>query len=649
MQKQLFIFVFFLIGFMTVPLIGQVDSEREYFNQMIENERTNAENIINFRTTELTTDYDIKYHRFDWNIDPAVLEISGSVTTTFEVTGENFQYIHFELTENMEVDYVDYHGAHLPFTRLENDILSIELPQILPIGTTETITVAYHGAPMGSGFGSFAQGFHDGIPQIWTLSEPYGAKEWWPCKQDLNDKIDSIDIYVTVPDGNQVAANGLLVEQRSLDNNQKLFHWRHRYPIPAYLIAISVTKYDVFTHILNSPEGDIDIVNYVYPEEYQWAYDHTLVTVPIMELYNNLFIRYPFADEKYGHARFGWGGGMEHTTMTFLGGWSHLLVAHELAHQWFGDMITCGSWADIWLNEGFATYLEGMNYENDLGPSTFYEWKRQKIESIVSKPGGSVFVTDTTNVGRIFNGRLSYNKGAMVLHMLRQTVGDDNFFQALKNYLSDPELAYGYAHTEDLIRHMEMQSGMDLEEFFADWFYGEGYPIYELNWSSNPTTHTLRIELRQTTSDASVDFYEMPVKVRLIGGDMSEDVILQHTYSGQVFYVPSDFEVDEVIFNPELDIVSTNVVTVNTNDVFLPGNTAKVFPNPVSNDLTVQNTNTELPFSGYQLYNATGKLVLSDQINNVVFSINFSALSSGVYSLVLNSKDGNVVKEIIKE
>ncbi len=628
--------------------MAQVDSERTYFNQMVDNERNAASELIHYRTTELTSDYDVKYHRFDWNIDPEVVEISGKVTTVFEVKGENFQNIHFDLSSVLEVDLVEYHGTHLSFTRLDNDILSIELPEILSVGTLDTISVTYHGAPEGSGFGSFAQGFHDGIPQIWTLSEPYGAKEWWPCKQDLNDKIDMIDVYVTVPEVNRVASNGLLVEERSLPGGKKLFHWQHNYPIPAYLIAISVTKYDVFTHTLTDEEGDIDIVNYVYPEEYQWAYDHTLVAVPVMELYNDLFIRYPFADEKYGHARFGWGGGMEHTTMTFMGGWSHLLVAHEMAHQWFGDMITCASWQDIWLNEGFATYLEGMNYENNIGPSTFFTWKEQRVNSIISELGGSVFVDDTTSVDRIFDGRLTYNKGAMVLHMLRQTVGDDNFFQAVKNYLNDPDLAYGYAHTSDLIRHMEEQSGMDLEDFFADWFYGQGYPIYDVEWSSNPANNNVRIVLNQSSSHESVEFFQLPVTIRLRGEGGEKDVVLNNTYSGQVFYIPSDFEVSEVVFNPEWDIVATNSVTVGTDDVFLDGDNMLVFPNPVSSKLSVQSVLNDFPISSYQLFDKTGKMIRSAEVKNTQFTIDFSSISAGVYSLVLDTDKGVVVKEVVK-
>jgi aminopeptidase N len=187
-----------------------------------------------------------------------------------------------------------------------------------------------------------------------------------------------------------------------------------------------------------------------------------------MNLYADLFEPYPYADEKYGHAEFGWGGGMEHTTVSFMGGLGRGLIAHELGHQWFGDKVTCGSWQDVWLNEGFATYLAGMVIENLDGEADFRSWKQDQISSVTYYPDGSVYIPaqDTTSVNRIFSSRLSYNKGSMVLHMLRKKLGDAVFFQGLREYLDDPNLAYGYAKTPDLMQHLESASGEDLTEFF---------------------------------------------------------------------------------------------------------------------------------------------------------------------------------------
>lgn len=202
---------------------------------------------------------------------------------------------------------------------------------------------------------------------LWTLSEPYGARDWWPTKQTLNDKIDSCDIFVTTPSGYKVGSNGILLNVVQ-DGNNVIHHWKHIHAEPAYLIAIAVADYSEYIDWVPLDSGDsLMVLEYVYPCNLLSAQLQTTDIIPTMQFFIELFGDFPF--EKYGHAQFGWGGGMEHSSMTFVGGFNHGLLAHELAHQWFGDKITCGSWQDIWLNEGFATYLEGLTYDFGRSPS----------------------------------------------------------------------------------------------------------------------------------------------------------------------------------------------------------------------------------------------------------------------------------------
>jgi len=314
-----------------------------------------------------------------------------------------------------------------------------------------------------------------------------------------------------------------------------------------------VTNYQIFTQTAGTAPNQFPVVNYIYPESYATAVTSLAQTLPIMDLFETLFETYPFSDEKYGHAQFGWGGGMEHTTVSFMGNFSRGLIAHELAHQWFGNKVTCGTWKDIWLNEGFATYLSGLVIENLDGAPNFVNWKNSLINNITSQLGGYVYLQDSdlNNVNRIFSSRLSYNKGAMVLHMLRWKLGDTAFFQGVKNYLADPDLAFDYAVTTDLQTHLELASGQNLTEFFSDWIYNQGYPTYTVT-AQNVGNGNVDLQVFQTQSHPSVSFFKLPVPVRLIGANGEQhNAVLNHVENGQLFTVSVPFPVTGIVFDPE--------------------------------------------------------------------------------------------------
>ena len=222
--------------------------------------------------------------------------------------------------------------------------------------------------------------------------------------------------------------------------------YKHRYPIASYLVAFAVTNFKVLNHSVQLGSVNLPMITYCYPESENSFQQNTPKVLQQLSLFHQYFGAYPFINEKYGHTQFSWGGGMEHQTNSFIVSPDENLMAHELAHQWFGDKITCGSWQDIWLNEGFATYLSYFYFEKS-DPANHINRLKSLNNSITNSPGGSVWVDDTTNVGRIFNSRLSYNKGAYLLHMLRWVLGDTLFFRGIRQYVNDPKLAYGFART----------------------------------------------------------------------------------------------------------------------------------------------------------------------------------------------------------
>jgi aminopeptidase N len=554
---------------------------------------------------------DIRYCRMVWTVDPAVRYIAGEVTTVFEPS-EAVQSLEFDFSSALTMDSIRYRGQNLSFSRNEN-LLTVQFPAALPPFLRDTITFYYQGVPTSTGFGSFELNNHNGSPVMWTLSEPYGAMEWWPCKQALNDKIDSVDIFVRCPEAYSAASNGLLMSE-TVAGGWKKAHWKHRYPIPAYLIAIAVTDYVKFTVPVPVGDDTIPMLNYVYQESLAFAEEGADMNVQHMQLFCQLFGEYPFKTEKYGHAQFSWGGGMEHQTMSFVGSFAFDLLSHELAHQWFGDKITCASWEDIWLNEGFATYLNGLCYERIL-PQYWELYKTDRISKATAQPDGSVWVDDTTSVSRVFSSRLSYSKGAMVLHMLRWVCGDSAFFAGVRNYINDPALVYGYARTDDLIYHLETASGRDLDGFFSDWFYGQGYPSYDIKWAKLPGNQ-IRITVWQTPSHPSVPFFDMPLPMKLSDGANDTLIVLQHTANAQVFTVTPGFVPDGLVFDPDQWILSRNnlVEEVLETGEPLPESSIEILPNPAAGDLVVRLKTPESENAEWTLWASDGKLVLQQAI-----------------------------------
>lgn len=639
----------YTIGSLSIAAQHDVNTFCKDLSHIVEMEKKGKGQLLNFKTNEATQNYDLKYHRMEWTVDPAENYISGEITTYFVPTEDEFQQINFDFADNMTIVEVRY-GSELLNAQQADDNLKINLPEIIPNGQLDSISVKYEGAPNSTGFGSFTQGTHNGIPILWTLSEPYGAKVWWPCKQDLTDKIDSVDIIVKTPDAYRVGSNGKLISELP-EGDLMVYHWKHRYPITAYLVAIAVTNYDVFSDFVEIDNGAIEVLNYVFPEDLSQAEDQLESTIEQMELFNELFEIYPFADEKYGHAQFGWGGGMEHQTMSFMGSFSYSLQAHELAHQWFGNKVTCGSWEDIWLNEGFATYLTGLTSEF-LGTSfDWYDWKLSQINNIVSQPDGSVWVDDTTSVGRIFSGRLSYSKGAYLLHMLRWKLGDEDFFQATRNYLDDPDLAYSYARTVDLQTHLESASGQELAEYFEDWFYGQGYPSYDVEWYFS--NNSLNLQIEQSTSHSSVDFFEMPLPIYVSGQGQDSIIRLDHNFSGQTFEIDLPFVAEQVQFDPSLWILSANnsVQEVNVSQVrdSQYSNGISLSPNPADDHVKIVFSDKVPEPDRIEVYNESGVLLESLSSIPSDYTLILGDWSAGVYHIAFYWQNEKVSKTIIKK
>lgn len=643
MRKITFSFIL-LIG-----IIGFAQTSDSEFERMVEAEMKSVSSIQNLRVNPNTLNYDVTYHELRFTVDPNVTNpyINGIVKTTFTALSD-INAVTFDMATALTVSSVTMNSTSLTFSQ-SNYELNINLPSTVTTGNSATVVITYAGSPP-QAEGAFTRGTHSGTPVIFTLSEPFGARDWWPCKQDLNDKIESFDMYITCPDTYIGVSNGLL-QSSVTSGGFTTRHFKHNYPIPAYLISLNVTNY--VTYNIQAGLGTVEspffpINNYLYPES-NTASNRSSIdnTVPIMNVFEQKFGPYPYRNEQYGHVQFGWGGGMEHTTMSSMGAWnSRSLIAHELGHQWFGNKITCGTWKDIWLNEGLTEYSAGIVVEELDGDAAFVTWKNGKISNITSSTTGAVYLTDAEalNVGRIFSSRLSYNKGSMVTHMLRWVMGDANFFQALQNYLNAPNLAFGYAVTTDLKSHLETVHGSSLTEFFNDWIYGQGYPTYTVN-AQNWGAGQAKITVSQTQSNTSLSFFEMPLEIRLTSaGGLTHDVVVNHTSNAQEFIVPVPFVVTGVTFDPNKHIISRNNVATLANESFDLEQIISVYPNPTTNELHIMMPTT-LQLDKVEIYNTLGQLV--GQKDAIDFSV--AELSAGLHLLKITTSEGVIHKNFIKK
>ncbi len=457
--------------------------------------------------------YDVSWYGLTLDLDHVIQILTGTTAIEAVVTGASLEYIELNLDPKMSVSDVRVGGAPAAYSHAAG-ILLVMLGREYTAGEKISCEVDYAGDPSGDYFGWLTV---DGKPLIWTLSEPYGAREWWACKDVNTDKADSLDLHVTVAADMVVASNGLLASTSTPDIGRKTYHWRHRYPICTYLVSVTAYPYALVTDEYVSAAGDtMPLEHYVLPTRVANAQTGFAEVPDMITAFAAAFGEYPFLGEKYGHAHFAWGGGMEHQTCTSIhyNAYSAGIVSHELGHQWFGDLVTCADFGHIWLNEGFATWLEAYWQEVRYGAAAYHDLMAQRAYL----GPGTIFVEDPNNFYDIFNYNLSYAKASWLPHMLRHMLGDEDWFAALQLYLD----TYGSSHatTEDLQAVLEGVSGRDLGPFFQQWVYGPNYPQYMCSWTASPAEsgHVVQLKIHQVQTAADVFVMPLDVRVQTAGG-----------------------------------------------------------------------------------------------------------------------------------
>ncbi len=607
---------------------------------------------VSARRTANQDKVDITYYKLELEVFPDAQTIAGTVTISGHVVDTSLTAFEYNLNNNMTVDSIVTDAGNLNFIHT-NGIISVDPPPASLPGDTFRHTVYYHGSPAATGFGSFRFDEMNGRTLISTLSEPYGARDWWPCKDDPADKADSAAVLITVPNEYVVASNGTFAGLDTVSAATRRWHWRESYPITTYLISLAIYPYHTWQEEYVSPLSGVTmpVKYYVFPEDSTPAAEDFNITTGAISIFAELFGEYPFINEKYGMAAFPWSGAMEHQTCTSYG---HALIrgdhyydwilVHELAHQWWGNLITCKDFHHIWLNEGFATYSEALWVEQVSGGEAFRQYIDSRLEFATWWADPPVYRYDVSNSGEIFHTTV-YKKGAWVLHMLRYVVGDSVFFDIMRTYAADPDFAYGNATTETFRDLCESISGMDLDSFFAQWIYGSYYPTYSLSYSGSDT---LRVTVSQSSPDGNL--FSMPLDFAIVMLDtvLTYRRVVDEAVETFTVAIPAGQIVTDVILDPDNRVLKQVTYLATDGNMRPPRDygIAAVYPNPFNASVSIQlrmdvHENSEISIydlRGRKIWNR--KIVAAQESRRITWdgrNDKGEMLASGLYLLVYQS------------
>lgn len=593
--------------------------------------------------------YDVKHWRFNLNMSDTSIYVEGDVATTAQVVAASLSDYVFELASSFTIDSAKVNGAMLPVTG-SGDVRHIILPTALSMGDMFTAQIWYRGMPP-TGTGFFNGITHTvstgGTHMVYTVSDPWVALNWWPTKQSVSDQADSVDMFITVPDGVVDGSQGKLVNvDMTSTPGYWTYHWKTNYPTDYYLISLAIARYREYKHYWHFTTGgdsvliqnflmDTTTFNPLHKSKFDSA-GH------IIDFFSNLLGRYPFWQEKFGMCFTTLPGGMEHQTMVTIGVTDIETIAHELMHQWFGDHVTYGSWRDMWLSEGFASYAEHLYREHFYDAASARQRRSQHLSRALNRPCGRTYLTDSTTSDSLFTAD-QYYKASIFLHTLRYMAPDDaTFFNVLKTYQST--YAFRNATTQDFKAIAETIYGVNLDTFFNQWVYGRGYPIYKTNW--NQVGSKVYIKLMQSQSCPTyTNHFSTPVQLQFRAGSLDTFVKVYNNIDTQYFEFDWAPTMTNVVINPDIwTVLKNNGVTKDPSLVsvgMIEKGNIRIHPNPTEDNWQID----QLPEdTGLVLMDMTGKVIWKGKSTTGNVTVPAAHLPAGNYLLKLSGPVTEQVK-----
>ena len=590
--------------------------------------------------------YDVNYYGLDISMTNTSTYLAGTVEMQAKARVALDSAL-FELFSTFTISEIRVNGQPVNYSRSNS---AIKVPVNASANEVFLIETDYSGTPpdaatnpLGGGGMTYDTSPSWGNHVVWSLSEPFSAYEWFPVKQSLRDKIDSCSVKITVPDSCKAGSNGILENIVNLGNGFTRYEWKHRHPIDYYLISVAVAKYvehSLYANPVGAP-APILIQNYIYdnPQTLPNFLDEINETADFIELFYELYGPYPFEDEKYGHCMAPLSGGMEHQTMTTQGFFEKTLTAHELGHQWWGNNVTCASWSDIWVNEGFASYSEYLMLE-DLYPNEKIQHMTDVHNNVMTQVGGSVWFADSLNTNRIFSGRLTYDKGSAIVHTLRYLVNNDSlFFNTLQTFQT--EFADSVAAGIDVRNKFMETTGLNLTPFFEQWYFGEGYPTYSIRYKQ--VANDLVLQISHTASKPSVTAtFTNPIDVRIFRQGQTDTTIRFEIADNEELFIIPNFGIvaGNMGIDPKNWVVNKvgSITLDNTINLYeiQTTNELKIVPNPNNGIFSIENLEKK---SLVEVYQMNGQKVLSRTISPSE-QIDLRAFGNGTYLVEIHSEKG---------
>ncbi len=503
-------------------------------------------------------------------LEPSIDILDGRIdaiaTTTLTPINDGLTAITLDAV-NLEVsDVTNGSGLALDY-RTFGDKLEITLERAYSSAETLSVVITYSAHPHEKGlyFVRPDEGYPDKGLQVWSQGEMEESRYWFPCWDFPNDRLTT-EMIVTVDEGFKAISNGALISSTKNQDGTTTFHWRENIPHVYYLVSLVIGEFAVIHDSWNNIP-----VNYYVPHEDSALAERSFSKTPDMMQFFSEKIGVPYPYEKYAQVAvqdFIWGG-MENisaTTMTrrmlhdkraHQDYTSHGLVAHELAHQWWGDLITTKNWSNTWLNEGFTTYFDLLYTEHDLGVDEFSMRLRETRASYFGEDRSRYRRNVVTNLfedpEQMFDSH-TYRKGALVMHMIRSKLGDKLFWKAINHYaITNREKS---VETGDFRKAIEESTGKPLEKFFKQWIYSAGYPELKVSWKWNASRKTVSLDVAQTQKvDSLTPLFDLDVNLVIYGDFVARSFDIRVSKENQTFVFATPSRPSRIEFDPSGNIL----------------------------------------------------------------------------------------------